>query len=102
PDKQIHSIDDVLLGVGHILAETFSERADLRGRLRRIFKRSGKIVSTRIESDKKPEAAQAKVEEPQRQAAAATTEPAAVEPAPANIAHDDAAHIGPPDSKQGA
>ncbi|HZZ70669.1 MAG TPA: Tex-like N-terminal domain-containing protein [Pirellulales bacterium] len=55
PDKQIVSVADVLLGVGHILAENFSERADLRGRLRKIFKRTGKLVSTRIESEKKAE-----------------------------------------------
>src|SRR5262245_49252037 len=34
PDKQVQSAADALLGVGHILAEQFSERADLRGRLR--------------------------------------------------------------------
>lgn len=57
PDKQVMTPADALLGVGHILAEDFSERADLRDRLRRILKRSGKLVSTRIEleeKDKKP------------------------------------------------
>ncbi len=60
PDKQITSVADVLLGVGHILAETFSERADVRGRLRRIFKRSGKLISNRIETEKKAEPVESK------------------------------------------
>ena len=37
------------MGVGHILAEDFSEQADLRERLRRILKRSGKLVSAKTE-----------------------------------------------------
>jgi transcriptional accessory protein Tex/SPT6 len=54
PDRQVLTVADVLLGVGHILAEDFSERADLRGRLRRIFFRSGQLICTKIE--KPPEA----------------------------------------------
>jgi uncharacterized protein len=53
PDKQVHTPADALLGVGHILAEDFSERADLRDRLRKILKRTGKLVSTQIGSDDK-------------------------------------------------
>lgn len=53
PDKQIATAADALLGVGHILAEDFSERADLRGRLRKILKRSGKLVSARGEVEEK-------------------------------------------------
>jgi protein Tex len=49
PDRQVNNIADVLLGVGHILAEDFSERADLRGRLRRIVKRTGQLVSAKTE-----------------------------------------------------
>jgi len=52
-DRGIQSAADALLGVGHILAETFSERADLRNRLRRIVNQSGKLVSTRAEVDDK-------------------------------------------------
>ncbi len=48
---------DALLGVGHILAEDFAERADLRERLRKILRRTGKLVSTRIETEEKPKAA---------------------------------------------
>jgi len=49
PDRQVLTVADVLLGVGHILAEDFSERADLRGRLRRIVKKTGQLVSAKTE-----------------------------------------------------
>ena len=49
PDHQVATAADALLGVGHILAEDFSEQADLRERLRRILKRSGKLVSAKTE-----------------------------------------------------
>ncbi len=52
-DRGIASAADALLGVGHILAERLSERADLRQRLRKILNRTGKIVSTRGEADEK-------------------------------------------------
>ncbi|REK07503.1 MAG: S1 RNA-binding domain-containing protein [Planctomycetota bacterium] len=53
PDKGVSSAADALLGVGHILAEHISERADLRQKLRQILKRSGRLVSTRGEGDEK-------------------------------------------------
>ncbi len=37
------------LGVGHILAEDFSERVELRERLRKILKRTGKLVCAKTE-----------------------------------------------------
>src|SRR5262245_44644846 len=49
PEKELNSVEDVLAGVGHLIAERFSENAELRGRLRRIFQRSGKIVCTKVE-----------------------------------------------------
>lgn len=48
-DRQVNTVADVLLGVGHILAEDFSERADLRGRLRRIMKKTGQLVCAKTE-----------------------------------------------------
>src|SRR5271165_7098823 len=51
PDRQVPSGADALLGAGHILAEQFSERADLRQRLREILQKSGKIVTTQIAPD---------------------------------------------------
>jgi transcriptional accessory protein Tex/SPT6 len=56
-DKQVNTVADALLGVGHILAEDFAERADLRERLRKIIRRTGKLVSARIETEEKAKAA---------------------------------------------
>ncbi|HTM55573.1 MAG TPA: Tex family protein [Pirellulales bacterium] len=53
PDKGVATAADALLGVGHILAEGVSERADLRHKLRQILNRSGKLVVTRGEADEK-------------------------------------------------
>ncbi len=47
-DRDVPTPADALLGAGHILAEWFSERADLRERLREILSRTGKFVSSRI------------------------------------------------------
>ena len=52
-DRGVTSPADALLGVGHILAEIFSERADLRQRLRKILHRTGKLTSARAEPDDK-------------------------------------------------
>ena len=49
PEKDVHTVEHVLAGVGHLIAERFSENPELRGRLRRIFQRSGKIVCTKVE-----------------------------------------------------
>jgi len=54
PEKELYSTADVLLGVRHLLAERFSENAELRGRLRRIFQRSGKLVCTKVETPPEP------------------------------------------------
>jgi protein Tex len=55
PDRQVPSGADALLGAGHILAEQFSERADLRHRLREILQKTGKLVTTQIAPDPAPE-----------------------------------------------
>jgi protein Tex len=52
-DKDVRTIAEALLGAGHILAEQFSERADLRGKARNIVKKSGKLASTSVVSDEK-------------------------------------------------
>jgi uncharacterized protein len=48
PDLGLFARADVLLGVGHLLAEIFSERADLRSRLRKILRATGRLVSSRV------------------------------------------------------
>jgi uncharacterized protein len=61
-DRKVATAADALLGAGHILAEWFSERADLRGKLRAIFERTGKLVSTRLEAEPKEKEATDKKE----------------------------------------
>ncbi len=52
PDRKVANIADALLGAGHILAETFSERADLRGKLREILGRTGRLISLAIDPER--------------------------------------------------
>ncbi len=49
PSKDLQSVDEVLHGIGHLLAEWMSERADVRGKLRKILHRTGKLLSSRID-----------------------------------------------------
>ena len=49
-DAQVPAVADVLLGVGHIIADEFSERADLRQRLREMLHRQAQLKSQRVES----------------------------------------------------
>ncbi|MCI0360794.1 MAG: helix-hairpin-helix domain-containing protein, partial [Planctomycetaceae bacterium] len=49
-EKELHTVDEVLAGVGHLIAERIGDYAELRGRLRRIFQRSGKVVCTKVEA----------------------------------------------------
>lgn len=48
-DAQVAAVADVLLGVGHIIAHEFSERADVRQRLREFLYRAGYLKSQRVE-----------------------------------------------------
>jgi len=75
-EKELHSVAEVLAGVGHLIAERFSENAELRGRLRRIFARSGKIVCTKVET---PPAAQQESGIGSQEPVASGQEPAARE-----------------------
>jgi uncharacterized protein len=79
-DKKLFVLADVLQGVGHLLAERFSERADLRGRLRKILWKTGKLVST---GGPKAEAMEAKPDKAAtaEAAPAATTEASSTEAA---------------------
>jgi uncharacterized protein len=49
PDQQIHTAAEALLGAGHLIAEWFSEHAELRRRLREIFEQTGVLRSQRAE-----------------------------------------------------
>lgn len=50
-DKKVANGADALLGAGHILAETFSERADVRGKLRHIVETTGKLACAPAEAE---------------------------------------------------
>ena len=60
PDVQVTSVADALLGVGHIIAHEFSERAPLRQRLRGILGRAGRLRSQKVEVEGKPVSKDAK------------------------------------------
>ena len=92
PDKKVGTIADALLGAGHILAEMFSERADLRGKLREIVARTGRLVSVAIAPEKAaaPAAAAEKTEAPVAPAERAA-EVAVVEVEPRIASHDEEA-----------
>jgi len=59
PDSQVATVADVLLGVGHIIADEYSARADVRQRLRGILHEKARFTSQRVEA---PEKAQTKDE----------------------------------------
>ena len=42
-----------LLGAGHILAEQFSEDPELRQKVRKLYRKTGKLVSTKVEDNPK-------------------------------------------------
>ena len=53
-EKGVGTGEDALIGAGHIIAETISEDAEVRGRLRALLVKKGKIVSTKtVESSTK-------------------------------------------------
>jgi uncharacterized protein len=52
-DKGIADPASALLGAGHILAEQFSENPELRQRVRKIYRKTGKLVSTKTEDNPK-------------------------------------------------
>src|SRR3954449_394633 len=52
-DKGVPDAASALLGAGHILAEQFSENPELRQRVRKIYRKSGRLVSTKVEDNPK-------------------------------------------------
>ncbi|MFN0018003.1 MAG: Tex-like N-terminal domain-containing protein [Pirellulaceae bacterium] len=50
PEKELTNSTDVLQGVGYLVAERFGEHAELRGRLRRIFHRTGRLICSKVEA----------------------------------------------------
>ena len=60
-DKGLTTVDEVIAGVGHILAERFSEDGQLRNELRKIVRETGKISTTVIDPEP-PKQTEAKTE----------------------------------------
>jgi protein Tex len=54
-DVGVKSVEEVLQGTGHLIAELFSENLELRDELRKILRNTGKLVSTRIEESAETE-----------------------------------------------
>jgi uncharacterized protein len=87
-ENQLATVDDVLAGVGHIIAEWFSERADVRGRLRRIMRQTGRLICRRVEtpkraaggSDEASAATESDANQDQHPSAPATVDPATASP----------------------
>jgi uncharacterized protein len=52
-DKGVPDAATALLGAGHILAEQFSETADVRQKIRKIYRKTGKLASAKIEENAK-------------------------------------------------
>jgi uncharacterized protein len=55
-DKGVPDGATALLGAGHILAEQFSENAEVRQKVRKIYRKSGKLVSAKVEDNAKKNA----------------------------------------------
>ncbi|RMF91306.1 MAG: hypothetical protein D6741_16170, partial [Planctomycetota bacterium] len=89
PDKGVNTAAEALLGAGHIIAEQFSERIELREKLREILERTGVVHSTRIGGDDTASAADS---------AKATTKPAETKPAETKPADSASTDVASPES----
>ncbi len=90
PDKKVHHVADALAGAGHIIAECFSERADLREKLRQMLREVAFLVASPAEPpkslklfEKVPEAAAPCVPKPSEQVGSLLAGGEAVSPEPA-------------------
>lgn len=52
-DKGVTDVATAVLGAGHILAERFSENPDVRQKVRKLYRKTGKLVSAKIEENPK-------------------------------------------------
>jgi uncharacterized protein len=97
PDNKVPTAAEALLGAGHILAEWFSERADLRHRVRNILHRSGLLATTRIEIESPASTEEATAPEASAADAAtsegATSDSATTESAPVESASATSEHV---------
>src|SRR5690606_24984658 len=47
-DKKVADAASALVGAGHILAERYSENAELRQQVRKLFRQTGKLVAAKV------------------------------------------------------
>src|SRR6185436_5301725 len=52
-DKGIPDAATALLGAGHILAEQFSEDPEVRQKVRKLYRKTGKLASAKLEDNPK-------------------------------------------------
>jgi uncharacterized protein len=52
-DKKVADVASALLGAGHILAEEFSENADVRQKIRKLYRKTGRLASAKVEDNDK-------------------------------------------------
>jgi len=52
-DKGVPDGATALLGAGHVLAEQFSENAELRQKVRKLYRKTGKLASQKVEDNAK-------------------------------------------------
>jgi len=55
PEKELHTTEEVLAGARHLIAEYFSEQADVRAELRKLLYRTGQLITTKIAKEEEPE-----------------------------------------------
>ena len=105
PAKELNTVEEVLAGVGHLIAETFGEHVELRGRLRKIFHRTGKLVCAKVETPAEAPKAEVAAETP---AESLTDETSAEDSAPVDdtapvaTAEQPEAEVAPPEEEVGA
>ncbi len=74
-DKGLHTIDDVVKGVGHLIAERFADDVSVRSRCRENLWKSGRIVTRKIEPLEAVAATQPAATETSPVAVSPTSEP---------------------------
>jgi protein Tex len=52
-DKGVPDAATALLGAGHVLAEQFSENAEVRQRVRKLYRKTGRLVSVKVDDNEK-------------------------------------------------
>ncbi|MEZ6106796.1 MAG: Tex-like N-terminal domain-containing protein [Pirellulaceae bacterium] len=62
-DRGVNSLDDVYQGLGHLIAERYSEDVEFRSVLRRMLWKTGRIATTEVAPSNKEEDSASSIEE---------------------------------------